>query len=154
MYQFLIAVRQEGGNNLTNEDGETTSHLMGMFYRTIRLMENGIKPVYVFDGKPPELKGHELSKRQEKRADAQESLEKATEAGDTENVEKFTRRLVKVTKEHGEECQKLLSLMGVPWVLAPCEAEAQCCALVKAGKVYAVGTEDMVIDFFIILFYF
>jgi len=26
---------------------------------------------------------------------------------------------------------------------APCEAEAQCAALVKAGKVYAVGTEDM-----------
>lgn len=47
MYQFLIAVRQEGGNSLTNEEGETTSHLMGMFYRTIRLMENGIKPVYV-----------------------------------------------------------------------------------------------------------
>ncbi len=82
-----------------------------MFYRTIRLMENGIKPVYVFDGKPPELKGHELSKRQERRADAQEGLEKATEAGDAENVEKFSRRLVKVTKEHGEECQKLLSLM-------------------------------------------
>jgi len=142
MYQFLIAVRQEG-NNLTNEDGETTSHLMGMFYRTIRLMENGIKPVYVFDGKPPELKGHELSKRQERRADAQEGLEKATEAGDAENVEKFSRRLVRVTKEHGEECQKLLSLMGVPWILAPCEAEAQCCALVKSGLVYAVGTEDM-----------
>lgn len=142
MYQFLIAVRQEG-NNLTNEDGETTSHLMGMFYRTIRLMENGIKPVYVFDGKPPELKGHELSKRQERRADAQESLDKATEAGDAENIEKFSRRLVKVTKEHGEECQKLLSLMGVPWIVAPCEAEAQCCALVKSGKVFAVGTEDM-----------
>ena len=37
-----------------------SSHLMGMFYRTIRMMENGIKPVYVFDGKPPELKGKEV----------------------------------------------------------------------------------------------
>lgn len=114
-----------------------------MFYRTIRLLENGIKPVYVFDGKPPELKGGELAKRQERRAEAQENLEKATETGDAENVDKFTRRLVKVTKEHGEECRKLLKLMGVPYVEAPCEAEAQCCALVKAGKVYAVGTEDM-----------
>jgi flap endonuclease-1 len=114
-----------------------------MFYRTIRLLENGIKPVYVFDGKPPELKGGELAKRQERRAEAQENLEKATETGDAENVDKFTRRLVKVTKEHGEECRKLLKLMGVPYVEAPCEAEAQCCALVKTGKVYAVGTEDM-----------
>lgn len=142
IYQFLIAVRQEG-NNLANEDGETTSHLMGIFYRTIRLLENGIKPVYVFDGKPPQLKGGELQKRQERRAEAQEGLEKATETGDSENVEKFSRRLVKVTKEHGDDCRKLLTLMGVPYVEAPCEAEAQCCALVKSGKVYAVGTEDM-----------
>lgn len=26
---------------------------------------------------------------------------------------------------------------------APCEAEAQCAAMVKAGKVYATATEDM-----------
>lgn len=115
IYQFLIAVRQEG-NTLTNEDGETTSHLMGMFYRTIRLLENGIKPVYVFDGKPPALKGGELAKRQERRAEAQENLEKATDAGDSENVDKFSRRLVKVTKEHAEDCKKLLTLMGVPYV--------------------------------------
>lgn len=115
IYQFLIAVRQEG-NTLANEDGETTSHLMGMFYRTIRLIENGIKPVYVFDGKPPSLKGGELAKRAERRAEAQENLEKATDAGDAENVDKFSRRLVKVTKEHAEECKKLLSLMGVPYV--------------------------------------
>lgn len=143
IYQFLIAVRQEDGGNLTNENGETTSHLMGTFYRTIRLLENGIKPVYIFDGKPPDLKGHELVKRQERRADAQASLEKATDAGDNENIEKFNRRLVKVTKEHSLECQKLLELMGIPCVVAPCEAEAQCAALVKADKVYAVGTEDM-----------
>lgn len=142
IYQFLIAVRQEG-NALTNEEGETTSHLMGMFYRTIRLMENGIKPVYVFDGKPPNLKGGELAKRQEKRAEAQENLDKATDAGDATNVDKFSKRLVKVTKEHVDDCRKLLTLMGVPYVDAPCEAEAQCCALVKSGKVYAVGTEDM-----------
>uniref|UniRef100_A0A3B3I1G6 Flap structure-specific endonuclease 1 n=1 Tax=Oryzias latipes TaxID=8090 RepID=A0A3B3I1G6_ORYLA len=60
MYQFLIAVRQDG-NVLQNEDGETTSHLMGMFYRTIRMLEHGIKPVYVFAGKPPQLKSSEVS---------------------------------------------------------------------------------------------
>jgi hypothetical protein len=59
IYQFLIAVRQDG-SQLTNEEGETTSHLMGMFYRTIRMLENGIKPVYVFDGKPPNMKSGEV----------------------------------------------------------------------------------------------
>jgi flap endonuclease-1 len=61
IYQFLIAVRSQDGQNLSNEAGETTSHLMGLFYRTIRMCDNGIKPVYVFDGKPPVLKGGEVS---------------------------------------------------------------------------------------------
>ncbi|CAD5115657.1 DgyrCDS4613 [Dimorphilus gyrociliatus] len=142
IYQFLIAVRQEG-NVLTNADGETTSHLMGMFYRTIRMVENGIKPVYVFDGKPPDMKSGELSKRSERREEAKKALDKAVETGDQENVEKFGKRLVKVTSQHNDECKKLLTLMGIPYVNAPCEAEAQCAALVKSGKVYATGTEDM-----------
>ncbi|XP_076109646.1 flap endonuclease 1-like [Mytilus galloprovincialis] len=142
IYQFLIAVRQDG-SQLMNEDGETTSHLMGMFYRSIRMLEHGIKPVYVFDGKPPDMKSGELEKRKERREEAQKALEKAEEAGDEENIEKFNRRLVKVSKQHNEECKELLKLMGVPFIEAPGEAEAQCAVLVKAGKVYATGTEDM-----------
>uniref|UniRef100_A0AAQ5XNW2 XPG N-terminal domain-containing protein n=1 Tax=Amphiprion ocellaris TaxID=80972 RepID=A0AAQ5XNW2_AMPOC len=95
IYQFLIAVRQDG-NVLQNEDGETTSHLMGMFYRTIRMLEHGIKPVYVFDGKPPQLKSAEVREQ--------------------ENIDKFTKRLVKVTKQHNDECKKLLTMMGVPYI--------------------------------------
>lgn len=116
---------------------------MGTFYRTIRLLESGIKPVYVFDGKPPDLKGGELQKRAERREEAQKQLDKATEAGDVADIEKFNRRLVKVTKEHCREAKELLALMGVPYVDAPCEAEAQCAALVKSGKVYGTATEDM-----------
>jgi len=116
---------------------------MGTFYRTIRLLENGIKPVYVFDGKPPDLKSSELTKRAERREDAQKELEKATEAGDAAMIEKFNRRLVKVTKHHNEEAKELLKLMGVPYIDAPCEAEAECAALVSAGKVYGAATEDM-----------
>ncbi|CAH1116459.1 unnamed protein product [Phaedon cochleariae] len=142
LYQFLIAVRSEGAQ-LTSADGETTSHLLGTFYRTIRLIESGLKPVYVFDGKPPEMKSGELGKRQEKRLEAQKALDKATEAGDAAEMDKFNRRLVKVTKHHNEEAKHLLTLMGVPYIDAPCEAEAQCAAMVKAGIVYATATEDM-----------
>ncbi|XP_071871899.1 flap structure-specific endonuclease 1 isoform X1 [Bombus fervidus] len=142
LYQFLIAVRSEGAQ-LTSVHGETTSHLMGTFYRTIRLVEQGIKPVYVFDGKPPNLKGGELAKRAERRDEAQKLLQAAEEAGNAEDIEKFNRRLVKVTKEHAEEAKQLLQLMGIPYIDAPCEAEAQCAALVKAGKVFATATEDM-----------
>eukprot|EP00912_Choanoflagellata_sp_UC4_P002019 UC4_evm9s1290 len=142
IYQFLVAVRS-GGENLTNADGETTSHLMGIFYRTIRMVTNGVKPLYVFDGKPPDMKGGELAKRKEAREKAEKSLQDAKETGNSEEVEKFNRRLVRCTPQHNKECQELLTLMGIPYVEAPCEAEAQCCELAKAGKVWATATEDM-----------
>ncbi|CAN8024666.1 unnamed protein product, partial [Ixodes persulcatus] len=119
------------------------SHLVGFFYRTIRMIENGIKPVYVFDGKPPGMKSSELEKRQERREVAEKELEKAEEAGNQEDINKFSKRLVKVTRQHGEDCKRLLGLMGVPYIEAPCEAEAQCAELVKGGKVYGTATEDM-----------
>uniref|UniRef100_A0A3Q1J3U7 Flap endonuclease 1 n=1 Tax=Anabas testudineus TaxID=64144 RepID=A0A3Q1J3U7_ANATE len=133
IYQFLIAVRQDG-NVLQNEDGETTSHLMGMFYRTIRMLEHGIKPVYVFDGKPPQLKSAELEKRGERRAEAEKLLAQAQELGEQENIDKFTKRLVKVTKQHNDECKKLDHFE---------KRTSGCAALVKAGKVFATATEDM-----------
>jgi flap endonuclease-1 len=142
IYSFLIAVRS-GGEVLTNEEGETTSHLMGMFYRTLRIVDNGIKPVYVFDGAPPKLKSGELAKRFQRKAEATEGLEEAKEVGTADDVEKFSRRTVKVTREHNDECRRLLKLMGVPYIIAPTEAEAQCAALARAGKVYAAASEDM-----------
>ncbi|KAI8986066.1 PIN domain-like protein [Trametes punicea] len=143
IYQFLIAVRQKDGELLTNDAGETTSHLMGFFYRTIRMVENGIKPAYVFDGKPPELKAGVLSKRFERREEAKEEGEEAKETGTAEDMDRFSRRTVKVTREHNEECRRLLTLMGIPFVVAPSEAEAQCAELARGGKVYAAGSEDM-----------
>lgn len=143
IYQFLIVVGRTGTEMLTNEAGEVTSHLQGMFTRTIRLLEAGMKPIYVFDGQPPDLKKQELAKRYSKRADATDDLAEAVEAGNKEDIEKFSKRTVKVTKQHNDDCKRLLKLMGVPVVEAPSEAEAQCAALCKLGQVYAVASEDM-----------
>ncbi|KAL6531518.1 Elongation of fatty acids protein 2 [Orobanche minor] len=126
VYQFLVLIvlGRHGTQMLTNEAGEVTR---GMFSRTIRLLEAGIKPVYVFDGIPPDLKKQELAKRILKRDDATNNLSEA----------------LKATEQQYEDCKRLLRLMGVPVVEAPCEAEAQCSALCKANKVYAVASEDM-----------
>ncbi|KAL1311034.1 hypothetical protein AAFC00_001250 [Neodothiora populina] len=142
LYSFLVAVRSDG-QQLMNESGETTSHLMGMFYRTLRIVENGIKPLYVFDGAPPKLKSGELAKRFQRKSEAQEAHEEAKETGTAEEIEKFSRRTVRVTREHNAEAQRLLKLMGVPYIIAPTEAEAQCAVLARAGKVYAAASEDM-----------
>lgn len=140
LYQFLIAVRQQDGVQLADQEGETTSHLMGMFYRTLRMIDNGIKPCYVFDGKPPDLKRHELDKRKARREDTENKLKEAT---DQAEIIKHERRLVKVLPWHNEEAQKLLGLMGIPYIISPTEAEAQCAELAKAGKVFAAASEDM-----------
>lgn len=144
IYQFLIAVRSDTvGSQLTNASGETTSHLMGMFYRTIRLVEAGLKPIFVFDGKAPGAKARELSKRSEKRQEATDGLAAAKEAGNEEDIMKFSKRTVKVTRQHNEDCMKLLKFMGIPYIQAPGEAEAQCSEIVKGGLAYAVGSEDL-----------
>ncbi|KAJ4795414.1 Flap endonuclease 1 [Rhynchospora pubera] len=143
IYQFLIVVGRRGVETLTNESGEVTSHLVGMFNRTVRLLEAGMKPVYVFDGQPPPLKREELLRRSSMRKDAERDLYTAIEDGDQEATEKFSKRTVKVGTKQYEECKRLLKLMGVPIIQAPSEAEAQCAALCMSGKVYAVASEDM-----------
>ena len=140
IYQCLIAIRQGPSGQLAAEEGEVTSHLTGIFYRTIKLIEAGIKPVYVFDGKPPSLKKNELKKRNERQEQALAEL-KLTD--NPEETEKHEKRSVRATKEQSNDIIKLLTLMGVPVIKAPCEAEATCAALVKEGKAYATATEDM-----------
>ena len=142
IYQFLVSVRH-AGQQLTDADGNPTSHLQGVLSRSVRLMESGIKPIYVFDGKPPEMKGAELAKRKERREEAEAELKKAMEAGDQDLIDKLSRRTVRLDPEQCKECQKLLTLLGIPFVEAPCEAEAECAALNKAGLVDAIATEDM-----------
>ncbi|XP_031484655.1 flap endonuclease 1-A-like isoform X2 [Nymphaea colorata] len=143
IYQFLIVVGRTGTETLTNEAGEVTSHLQGMFWRTIRLLEAGLKPIYVFDGTPPDLKKQELVKRFSRRVDATDDLAEAKETGVKDDIEKYSKRTVKVRNKHNEDCKRLLRLMGVPVVQSPSEAEADCASLCKNGKVYAVASEDM-----------
>lgn len=90
IYQFLIATQytyNKGLMMLTDDQGNPTAHLVGLFNRNIQFLENGVKPVWVFDGKPPELKSMTLSKRRRLKEDSKEALEKAQEEGKLLNFE-------------------------------------------------------------------
>lgn len=142
LYQFLAAIRQPDGTPLMDSQGRITSHLSGLFYRTINLVEEGLKIVYVFDGKPPELKARELERRRALKEESARKYEAAVEAGDLEAARRYAMMASKLTDEMVKEAKKLLDALGVPYVQAPAEGEAQAAYLVKKGDAYASASQD------------
>lgn len=142
LYQFLAAIRQPDGTPLMDSKGRVTSHLSGLFYRTINLLEAGIKPVYVFDGKPPELKSREISERMSTREEARRKYEEAITAGDIEAARIYAQMSAHLTSEMVRVSKDLLESMGIPWVQAPSEGEAQAAYMVVKGDAWASASQD------------
>lgn len=142
LYQFLAIIRQRDGTPLMDSTGKITSHLSGLFYRTINLLEAGIKPVYVFDGKPPELKHVEIAKRAAVKREAERKYIEALERGDLEEARMYAQMTSKLTTPMVEDAKRLLSYMGIPWVQAPSEGEAQTAYMTIKGDVWASASQD------------
>lgn len=142
IYQFLSIIRQPDGTPLMDSQGRVTSHLSGLFYRTANLLELGIFPCYVFDGKPPKLKEKTVEERKALRSEATIMWEKSKEEGDLEAARLYAQRSSKVTPEMLEESKQLLSALGIPYVQAPSEGEAQAAYMCQREEVYAVGSQD------------
>jgi len=142
LYQFLAAIRQPDGTPLMDRQGRVTSHLSGLFYRTINFAEEGLKPVYVFDGKPPEMKRVELEERIRRREEAAKLYEQALEAGRIAEARKYAQATGRLTSEMVEESKRLLGAMGVPYVQAPAEGEAQAACMAAWGDAWAAGSQD------------
>jgi flap endonuclease-1 len=142
LYQFLAIIRGSDGRPLTDSKGRTTSHLSGLFYRTINLLSLGIKPAYVFDGKPPVLKKAVLRKRMEVRMAAQGRYEEALRVGDSEKARVYGQASVRLKDQMLGASKELLRLMGVPTVQAPSEGEAQAAYMAERGDVWASASQD------------
>ncbi len=142
LYQFLAIIRGEGGEPLMDSRGRVTSHLSGLFYRTVNLLEKGIEIVYVFDGKPPELKQAEIEKRVQMREKAAELYVEAVKRGDKEGARKYAMLSTRLMDYMVEDAKRLLDLMGVPWVQAPSEGEAEAAYLAVKGFVWAAVSQD------------
>ena len=140
LYQVVIAIRNSGADMFTNQ-GEISSHILGLFNKTINLLKMNIIPIYVFDGKPPSFKNQTINNRKEAKKQACEKLN--DEDMNDEDKIKYFKRTVSITKTQIEECIELLEIMGIPYVIAPEEADSQCAELVKCGIADGVLTEDM-----------
>ncbi len=142
LHQFLSIIRQRDGSPLVDSGGRVTSHLSGLLYRTASLIEAGIKPIFVFDGTPPELKSQTLDKRREIRESALEKWENAKVEGNLEAAYKYAQASSKVNPEIVEDSKYLLSIMGIPFIQAPCEGEAQAAHMVLKKDADCVATQD------------
>lgn len=116
LYEFLETLPA-----LTDSQGRTTSHLVGLLHRTTHLMLQGIKPCFVFDG--PLLEVGEKFKR-------------------IENKPVGPRLTETITADVIESSQQLIKLLGLPLMQAPSEAEAQAAFMNKRGDVWAVASKD------------
>jgi len=141
LYQFLSIIRDRvTGEPLKDHNGNVTSHLSGILYRTSSMVEVGIKPIYVFDGEPPQFKKGVVEARKEMRKEAKKKWEEALAKG--EEAMKYAQAATALTGEMIEDTKKLLDAMGIPWVHAPSEGEAQCAFMCRKNVVDYCGSQD------------
>jgi flap endonuclease-1 len=142
LYQFLAIIRQPDGTPLKDGTGKVTSHLSGLLYRTSNLLEMGIKPIYVFDGVPPVLKREEIERRIQVKVEAAVHYEKAVAKGDTVKARMFAQATTSLKDYMKDDAQRLLDLMGLPWVQAPSEGEAQAAHMTRRGDTDYCASQD------------
>jgi flap endonuclease-1 len=142
LYQFLSIIRQPDGTPLKDSTGKITSHLSGLFYRTSNLVEMGLKPIYVFDGIPPSLKSVEIERRKQVKVEAVASYEKAVASGDTAKMRTYAQASTSMKDYMQDDSRKLLDLLGLPWIQAPSEGEAQAAHMTKRGDADYCASQD------------
>ena len=142
LYQFLAIIRQPDGTPLKDGSGRVTSHLSGLLYRTSNLVEMGIKPIYVFDGAPPALKEVEIKRRKRVKEEALVLYERALKEGKVEEARMYAQATSHLKDYMAEDSKRLLDLLGIPWVQAPSEGEAQAAHMTKKGEADYCASQD------------
>lgn len=142
LYQFLAIIRQPDGTPLKDRTGRITSHLSGLLYRTSNLVEMGIKVIYVFDGVPPTLKEVEIKRRARVKEEALVKYEKALQEGRVEEARMYAQMTSRLKDYMADDSKRLLTLLGIPWIQAPSEGEAQAAYLVKKGDSDFCASQD------------
>jgi flap endonuclease-1 len=142
LYQFLAIIRTPNGTPLKDSSGRITSHLSGLFYRTCNLLELGIKVIYIFDGIPSPLKKNELKKRAKLKKEALMKYKEAISEGKIKEARKYAQRTIILKEYMTDDSKELLNLLGVPWIQAPSEGEAQAAHLVKKGDADFCASQD------------
>lgn len=142
LYQFLSIIRGERGEYLMDHEGRVTSHLSGLFYRNVNLLELGIRPIYVFDGKPPVLKTMEIERRRTVKKEAEKLYNAALARGDYVEARKQAQATVYLKDQMVDDAKRILDAMGIPWIVAASEGEATAAHLTRIGVASDAASQD------------
>lgn len=110
--------------------------------RVQALLNWGVKPLMVFDGANLPMKGGTEKGRHESREKNRKKGMRLLAAGNRAGALKAFAKAVDVTPEMGHRLINELRRKGVPFIVAPYEADAQLAFLAQTRQVYAVISED------------
>jgi flap endonuclease-1 len=143
LYQFLALIRMRDGRPFTDSHGHVTSHLVGLLLRTTRLIADyDIRPAFVFDGEPPKLKKRTLQERRDYRDRARKEWEDAVQRKDYSTAWSKAVRMNTLTQPMQSDAKQVLTMLGIPWIQAPQEGEAQAAYMALRGDVWAANSRD------------
>ena len=153
LYQYMIAIKTNTQDFKTSS-GKITSHIHAILIKTLSLLKQKIKPIFIFDGSPPSIKKNILQNRKKIKDKANEKidyindeLKNNTNQDEIDVLElekkKYEKRTLLITQEQIEECQEIINLLGIPIINAPEEADSQCAWLIKNNFIDYVASEDM-----------
>jgi len=143
LHQFLALIRKPDGSLFTDANGKVTSHLIGLLTRTSRLVTDyRLRPAFVFDGRPNQLKTRTIEARRAVQQKAQAEYQKALAVRDYSRAWSKVVMTGRLTGEILTDAKRLLTLMGIPWLEAPEDGEAQASFMAAKGDVWAVGSKD------------
>ena len=138
-HAFLNSIRA-GKNLLRDEEGRVTSHLKGLYPRTMNMLDAGLRPVFILEGGYPELKEEEISRRTQQRKKNEREQEIWQLIGDPTGYDGLADR--GVTDEMVQTAVELIDAMGCPYMTPPEEAESQAARMCDNGQVDFVISQD------------
>jgi flap endonuclease-1 len=141
LYSAITGARAMG-RDLTNEDGEITSHLSIITSRVMMMLKYGILPFFIYDGHDNEMKQEEIKKRKEAKEKVNKKRQKAINNEDDDLTKKLFKSIFSLSSVEIESSQKILDLLGIPWMTAPGEADIVLAYMTRTGMLDGVIADD------------
>lgn len=137
IYKLILAIRKNGYDLKNNEI--VTTHIHTMLLKLLAFKRYGIKPIFVFDGKPPEIKKKVLEDRDKHWSKLKEQYERAESE---EEKKKYFQFYKEITKKEINDVMKLLLIFGCIVIKAKGEADPLLASLYKEGIIDYIVTDD------------